>query len=62
MQQKVLIIEDSASTISLLTKLVEMAQLKPVLATSLTAAKHIFIHSDPEDQGKIVLLLNYSDI
>ena len=49
MQQKVLIIEDSASSISLLTKLVEMAQLRPVLATSLTAAKHIFIHSDPED-------------
>ncbi|GGF59454.1 GGDEF domain-containing protein [Alteromonas lipolytica] len=49
MQQKVLIIEDSVSSISLLKKLVEMAQLEPVLATTLTAAKHLFMHSEPED-------------
>lgn len=49
MQQKVLIIEESRSNINLLKKLVEMAGLKPLIATSLTAAKHIFMHSDPED-------------
>lgn len=49
MQQKVLIIEDNTNNLSLLKKLVEMAGLTSVPATSLTAAKHIFMHSDPED-------------
>ncbi|WP_309568750.1 GGDEF domain-containing response regulator [Alteromonas gilva] len=46
---KVLIIEDSSTNIGLLKKLVEMAGLEAVLTTSLTAARHVFIHSEPED-------------
>ena len=49
MQQKVLIIEDSSTSLALLKKLVERAGLKPVVATTLAEARHIFLHSDPED-------------
>ena len=48
MQQKVLIIEDSSTSLALLKKLVEKAGLKPVVATTLAEARHIFLHSDPE--------------
>ena len=48
MQQKVLIIEDSSTSLALLKKLVERAGLKPVVATTLAEARHIFLHSDPE--------------
>lgn len=49
MQQKVLIIEDSSTSLALLKKLVERAGLKPVVATTLAEARHIFLHSEPED-------------
>lgn len=49
MQQKVLVIEDSSTSLALLRKLVEQAGLKPVIATTLAEARHIFLHSDPED-------------
>ncbi|MFS1702251.1 diguanylate cyclase [Alteromonas sp. AMM-1] len=49
MQQKVLVIEDSSTSLALLRKLVEQAGLKPVVATTLAEARHIFLHSDPED-------------
>ncbi len=48
MQQKVLIIEDITTSLALLKKLVERAGLKPVVATTLAEARHIFLHSDPE--------------
>ena len=48
MQQKVLIIEDSSTSLALLKKLVERAGLKPIVATTLAEARHIFLHSDPE--------------
>lgn len=61
MQQKVLIIEDSTSLNSLMKKLVESAELLPVPASSLTAARHIFMHSDPEDYLCAIVDYNLPD-
>ena len=47
--QKVLIIEDSKTGMTVMQSLIKKAQLKPVCAYSLTEARHIFSSSAPED-------------
>ncbi|TDF36284.1 diguanylate cyclase [Alteromonadaceae bacterium M269] len=49
MQQKVLVIEDSSTSMKVLRKLIEKAGLIPVSAMTLTEARHIFNNDVPED-------------
>lgn len=49
MQNKVLIIEDSRTALNIVVRLVEQAGLVPVVSRTLTEARHVFIHSTPED-------------
>lgn len=49
MQQKVLVIEDSPTSMKVLSHLVSKAGLEPVAAANLTQAKHIFASSSPEE-------------
>lgn len=49
MQQKVLIIEDSKTSMKVMQVLIREANLKPVCAYSLIEAKHIFSSSAPEE-------------
>ena len=49
MQQKVLVIEDSSTSMKVLRKLIEKAGLTPVSAMTLTEARHIFNNDVPED-------------
>lgn len=49
MQQKVLVIEDSPTSMKVLCHLVTKAGLEPVSATSLAQAKHVFSGSYPEE-------------
>jgi diguanylate cyclase (GGDEF)-like protein len=49
MQQKVLIIEDSKTSMKVMQALINEAKLKPVCACSLIEAKHIFSSSAPEE-------------
>jgi diguanylate cyclase (GGDEF)-like protein len=49
MQQKVLVIEDSTTSMKVLRKLIEKAGLMPVSAMTLTEARHIFNNDVPED-------------
>ena len=49
MKQKVLVIDDSRTSVKIMQGLVTKAKLKAVCATSLTEARHIFSSSAPED-------------
>ncbi len=49
MQNKVLIIEDSRTALNIVVRLVEQAGLMPVVSRTLTEARHVFMHSTPED-------------
>lgn len=49
MQRKVLIVEDSKSSMNLMRRLISKAKLRPVCTTSLVEAKHVFSSSAPED-------------
>ncbi|MEP1448704.1 MAG: diguanylate cyclase [Paraglaciecola sp.] len=49
MQRKVLIVEDSKSSMNLMRKLISKAKLRPICTTSLVEAKHVFSSSAPED-------------
>ncbi|MBT0586840.1 diguanylate cyclase [Alteromonas oceanisediminis] len=49
MQRKVLVIEDSAVSMNLVTRLVQQAKLMPICAATLTEAKHLFSQSNPEE-------------
>lgn len=61
MQKKVLVIEDSSTSMKLITKLVQQALLIPVCASSLTAARHMFGHSNPEEYLCAVVDYNLPD-
>lgn len=58
MPQKVLIIEDSADSMNVITTLIKLAKLKPVGASSLTEARHMFSSSAPEDF--LYAIVNYT--
>lgn len=49
MQKKVLVIEDSTISMNVITKLVKQAKLTPICASTLTKAKYVFAHSQPEE-------------
>lgn len=49
MQNKVLIIEDSRTALNIVVRLVEQTGLVPVVSRTLTEARHVFIHSTPEE-------------
>lgn len=49
MQRKVLIVEDSKSSMNLMRRLISKAKLRPICTTSLVEAKHVFSSSTPED-------------
>lgn len=49
MQRKVLIIEDSKTSMDLMRSLITKAKLRPVCTTSLVEAKHVFSSSAPEE-------------
>jgi diguanylate cyclase (GGDEF)-like protein len=49
MQRKVLIIEDSKTSMTLMRSLITKAKLRPVCTTSLVEAKHVFSSSAPEE-------------
>ena len=49
MSQKVLVIEDSTTSAKVLSKVITQAGFKPVWASSLIQARHIFDHSMPEE-------------
>ena len=61
MQQKVLVIEDSSISMSLVTKLVYQAKLVPICADSLTKAKFLFGKSNPEEYLCAVVDYNLPD-
>ncbi|MGJ8679147.1 GGDEF domain-containing response regulator [Paraglaciecola sp.] len=58
MQQKVLIIEDTPASMSVMRKLITKAGLKPICTSSLFEAKHIFAESAPEEY--LCAVVNYS--
>jgi diguanylate cyclase (GGDEF)-like protein len=49
MQRKVLIIEDSKTSMNLMRSLITKAKLRPICTTSLVEAKHVFSSSAPEE-------------
>ncbi|KXI29560.1 GGDEF domain-containing response regulator [Paraglaciecola hydrolytica] len=49
MSRKVLIIEDHPASMKLMRELITKAKLKPICATNLIEAKHIFSSSEPEE-------------
>jgi PleD family two-component response regulator len=49
MQRKVLIIEDSKTSMDLMRSLITKAKLRPICTTSLVEAKHVFSSSAPEE-------------
>jgi len=61
MQHKVLVIEDSSVSMSLVTKLVQQAKLTPICADSLTQAKFLFGNSNPEEYLCAVVDYNLPD-
>ena len=60
-QNKVLIIEDSRTAINIVVKLVEQADLVPVVSQSLTEANHLFMQSTPEDYLCAIVDYNLPD-
>lgn len=61
MQQKVLVIEDSPTSMKVLAHLITSSNLEPVCANSLTQAQHIFNQSTPEDYLCAVVDYNLPD-
>lgn len=49
MQRKVLIVEDSKTSMNLMRSLITKAKLRPICTTSLVEAKHVFSSSAPEE-------------
>jgi len=61
MQRKVLIIEDSKTSMSLMRNLITKAKLRPICTTSLVEAKHVFSNSAPEEYLCAVVDFNLPD-
>jgi diguanylate cyclase (GGDEF)-like protein len=61
MQRKVLIIEDSKTSMSLMRNLITKAKLRPICTTSLVEAKHVFSSSAPEEYLCAVVDYNLPD-
>jgi diguanylate cyclase (GGDEF)-like protein len=61
MQRKVLIIEDSKTSMNLMRSLITKAKLRPICTTSLVEAKHVFSSSAPEEFLCAVVDFNLPD-
>lgn len=61
MQRKVLIIEDSKTSMNLMRRLITKAKLRPICTTSLVEAKHVFSSSAPEEYLCAVVDYNLPD-
>jgi diguanylate cyclase (GGDEF)-like protein len=61
MQRKVLIIEDSKTSMNLMRSLITKAKLRPICTTSLVEAKHVFSSSAPEEYLCAVVDFNLPD-
>jgi diguanylate cyclase (GGDEF)-like protein len=61
MQRKVLIIEDSKTSMSLMRSLISKAKLRPICTTSLVEAKYVFSSSAPEEYLCAVVDFNLPD-
>jgi len=61
MQRKVLIVEDSKTSINLMRSLITKAKLRPICTTSLVEAKHVFSSSAPEEYLCAVVDFNLPD-
>jgi diguanylate cyclase (GGDEF)-like protein len=61
MQRKVLIVEDSKTSMNLMRSLITKAKLWPICTTSLVEAKHIFSSSAPEEYLCAVVDFNLPD-
>lgn len=61
MQRKVLIVEDSKTSMNLMRSLITKAKLRPICTTSLVEAKHIFSSSAPEEYLCAVVDFNLPD-
>ena len=61
MQRKVLIVEESETSMNLMRSLITKAKLHPICTTSLVEAKHIFSSSAPEEYLCAVVDFNLPD-
>jgi diguanylate cyclase (GGDEF)-like protein len=61
MQRKVLIVEDSKTSMNLMRSLITKAKLRPICTTSLVEAKHVFSSSAPEEYLCAVVNFNLPD-
>jgi diguanylate cyclase (GGDEF)-like protein len=61
MQRKVLIVEDSKTSMTLMRNLITKAKLRPICSASLVEAKHIFSSSAPEEYLCAVVDFNLPD-
>jgi diguanylate cyclase (GGDEF)-like protein len=61
MQRKVLIIEDSKTSMNLMRSLITKAKLQPICTTTLVEAKHVFSSSAPEEYLCAVVDFNLPD-
>ncbi|GAC20021.1 GGDEF domain-containing response regulator [Paraglaciecola arctica] len=61
MQRKVLIVEDSKTSMQLMRSLITQAKLRPICTTSLVEAKHVFSSSAPEEYLCAVVDFNLPD-
>jgi diguanylate cyclase (GGDEF)-like protein len=61
MQRKVLIIEDSKTSMNLMRSLITKAKLRPICTSSLVEAKHVFSSSAPEEYLCAVVDFNLPD-
>jgi diguanylate cyclase (GGDEF)-like protein len=61
MQRKVLIVEDSKTSMNLMRSLITKAKLRPICTTSLVEAKHVFSSSAPEEYLCAVVDFNLPD-
>lgn len=61
MQRKVLIVEDSKTSMNLMRGLITKAKLRPICTTSLVEAKHVFSSSAPEEYLCAVVDFNLPD-
>lgn len=61
MQRKVLIIEDSKTSMKLMRSLITKAKLRPICTSSLVEAKHVFSSSAPEEYLCAVVDFNLPD-
>ena len=61
MQRKVLIVEESKTSMNLMRRLITKAKLRPICTTSLVEAKHVFSSSAPEEYLCAVVDFNLPD-